>query len=309
MDKSRISVALTTYNGSEFIIELLDTLRLQKRVPDEVIIGDDCSTDNTVEIVKNYIKKYSLSSWTIYSNVQNLGWQENFKEVISKTTGDYVFLADQDDLWHPDKIDRFMTCFDETNGWMVISDFKTVGDGKSRKTVSMPEIKYSFENNNKKVSFNNNFGAVLRPGCVMAFNAKLKDYYLQLWSENQPHDALLWLIASITNNIYYIDFQSIDFRRTNNNASGSIAHDVRFKKSAIIRNLNVIEWYLKSEYINNYYLERIQQSYQWNNYRKELIINHKFYFWFKLFKYRKCYMSYKQYFGDIYYFLVSKKNN
>lgn len=56
MDKSRISVALTTYNGSEFIIELLDTLRLQKRVPDEVIIGDDCSTDNTVEIVKNYIK-------------------------------------------------------------------------------------------------------------------------------------------------------------------------------------------------------------------------------------------------------------
>lgn len=91
-------MALTTYNGSEFIIELLDTLRLQKRVPDEVIIGDDCSTDNTVEIVKNYIKKYSLSSWTIYSNVQNLGWQENFKEVISKTTGDYVFLADQDDL-------------------------------------------------------------------------------------------------------------------------------------------------------------------------------------------------------------------
>lgn len=307
--KSKVSVALTTYNGSEYIVEFLDTLRLQSYRPDEVIIADDGSSDNTVKIVEDYIEKYHLSTWNVYVNEHNLGWQRNFKEVISKTTGDYVFLADQDDLWVRDKIQRFLKCFEETNAWLVVSDFKVIGNGQSRKSVAMPKIKYSIQYGNKKVCFNKNYGSVLRPGCVMAFNSKLRELYLNLWSENQPHDALLWLIASITNKIYYLDFASIEFRRTDSNASGSIAHDVRFKKSAIVREKKVDEWYLSSPYVDSNVINHVEENYNWNNYRYELLINNKFYYWFKLFKYRKCYLSLKQYLGDIYYYAVSKKQS
>ena len=308
MKKIKISVVLTTYNGSDYIIEFLDSLRSQTRVPDEVWIADDCSTDNTFEIVKHYIEEHDLDGWTIYVNDYNLGWQQNFKEVISRATGDYVFLADQDDVWHNDKIQRFLNCFETSSAWLVISDFRIIGNGKSKKSVSMPKIDYVLENNNKKMLFPKNIEAVLRPGCVMAFNTKLRDIYLQLWTENQPHDALLWIIASITNNIYYIEFQSIDFRRTDNNASGSIAHDIRFKKWSIIREKIVIDWYLNSGYVNKNYLEQIKKNYRWNTYRYELLINHKFFYWFKLFKYVQCYTSIKQYLGDLYYFLKSCMN-
>jgi Glycosyl transferase family 2 len=60
MERAKISVAMTTYNGSKYIVQLLDSLRLQEVKPDEVLIADDCSRDNTVEIVKNYIKNMIL---------------------------------------------------------------------------------------------------------------------------------------------------------------------------------------------------------------------------------------------------------
>lgn len=305
MERAKISVAMTTYNGSKYIVQLLDSLRLQEVKPDEVLIADDCSRDNTVEIVKNYIKKYDLTGWNIYRNKKNIGWQKNFKEVISKTTGDYIFLADQDDLWHSDKIKRFLNCFEATKAWLIVSDFEIVGDGKSRKTVAMPNIDYIKENENKKVIVTKSYSSVLRPGCVMAFSAKLKEIYLELWMENQPHDALLWSIASITGNTYYLDFKSIDFRRTDDNASGSIAHDVRFKKASIIREKVIIDWYLNSNWVNKENIEHVKQNYQWSSYRYELLINNKFFYWFKLFKFRNCYMSFKQYLGDLYYFFKS----
>ena len=55
-----ISVALTTYNGEKYIIELLDSIKNQSVLPDEVIIVDDVSTDNTVKIITQYINKYKL---------------------------------------------------------------------------------------------------------------------------------------------------------------------------------------------------------------------------------------------------------
>lgn len=304
----KISIALTTYNGSKYIVQLLDSLKQQSLAPNEVIIVDDNSTDNTVEIVQNYIKKCNLVNWKIYRNPKNLGWQKNFTKAISKTTGDYIFLADQDDVWHKSKIKEFMECFLKTNAWMVVSDFKIIGNGSSKKTTSMPKINYQIEKKSKKIKFDKNYALILRPGCVMAINSVLKKIYLDLWFEKTPHDALLWLIANITNNIYYIDSPSIDFRRTNDNASGSIAHDVSFKKNAIIREKKVNEWYLNSEFVNKSFAEIIKRNTTWNDLRYDLLINHKLISWIKLFKYKDCYKTNKQYLGDLYYYLISKNN-
>ena len=73
-----ISIAMTTYNGSKYIIKQLDSLRQQTTKPDEVIILDDCSKDDTVQITLDYIKKWGLTGWSIKPNKINLGWKRNF---------------------------------------------------------------------------------------------------------------------------------------------------------------------------------------------------------------------------------------
>ena len=62
---AKISVAMTTYNGSNYIIKQLDSLKNQSRKIDELVICDDCSTDNTVELVNEYIKSNNLEGWNI----------------------------------------------------------------------------------------------------------------------------------------------------------------------------------------------------------------------------------------------------
>ena len=64
---AKISVAMTTYNGSKYIIKQLDSLKNQSRKIDELVICDDCSTDNTVELVNDYIKSNNLEGWNIYT--------------------------------------------------------------------------------------------------------------------------------------------------------------------------------------------------------------------------------------------------
>ena len=58
----RISIAMTTYNGADYLLEQLESLRTQSLMADEVIIVDDCSTDNTVELLDMYIQKYHLDN-------------------------------------------------------------------------------------------------------------------------------------------------------------------------------------------------------------------------------------------------------
>ena len=101
----KTSVVMSTYNGEEYIIEQLDSLRNQSRPADEVLIADDCSTDNTVDIVRNYIKKNNLTTWKLVVNKQNKGWRRNFMEAMWSTSGDLVFPCDQDDIWRLDKIE------------------------------------------------------------------------------------------------------------------------------------------------------------------------------------------------------------
>ncbi len=98
-----ISVLLTSYNGEKYITPLLDSLRLQSRKADRLLIIDDRSTDKTKEKVEKYIENYSLSDWTFTVNEKNLGWIRNFwfgiRALSRDSRGDdnLIFICDQDD--------------------------------------------------------------------------------------------------------------------------------------------------------------------------------------------------------------------
>lgn len=104
----KVSVVMTTYSGDKYIVKQLDSIRDQTYKPDEVIIADDKSLDGTFEVVSSYIKNNHLEKWTVYQNQENLGVIMNFFQAMKKTTGDFVFLSDQDDIWEPSKIEEML---------------------------------------------------------------------------------------------------------------------------------------------------------------------------------------------------------
>lgn len=106
----RISVAMATYNGARFITEQLDSIRLQSLPVDQVILRDDGSSDQTLEIVREYLETYELApAWRITQNGKRLGYAENFRAAVEETDGDYVFFCDQDDIWEPDRVEDMVS--------------------------------------------------------------------------------------------------------------------------------------------------------------------------------------------------------
>ena len=103
MEKT-VSVVMCTYNGAKFIREQLDSIINQTYPIHELIVQDDCSTDETVAIIKEYMETYSFIK--LYVNEHNLGFNQNFKSATMKATGDYVAISDQDDVWFPEKLEK-----------------------------------------------------------------------------------------------------------------------------------------------------------------------------------------------------------
>lgn len=108
--EKKISIALTTYNGDRFLREQLDSIYSQTRKPDEVVVFDDCSKDETVIILKEYQKRFGL---IYHVNSSNIGFNANFERAILATKGDYVMLCDQDDVWFYNKVDTLLEAIKE----------------------------------------------------------------------------------------------------------------------------------------------------------------------------------------------------
>ena len=86
----KISVALCTYNGEQFLKEQLDSILKQTQKVDEIVICDDGSTDATINILENYSANYP-NIFHIYRNKVNLRSVKNFEKAITLCTGDLIF--------------------------------------------------------------------------------------------------------------------------------------------------------------------------------------------------------------------------
>ena len=98
-----ISVAMTTYNGARFLREQLDSILAQSRLPDELVVCDDRSSDETAEILEEYSSR-SPFPMKVVVNDERLGSTKNFEKAIQLSSGDLIALCDQDDVWRPQKL-------------------------------------------------------------------------------------------------------------------------------------------------------------------------------------------------------------
>ena len=118
----KTSVVVATFNGEKYISQQLQSILDQTVKCDEVIIGDDCSSDNTVRIIESFINNNSLfPSWKLIRNKNNKGFIKNFHDLICEATGEIIFLADQDDLWKEDKVECIKNIFIKDKNHTILS--------------------------------------------------------------------------------------------------------------------------------------------------------------------------------------------
>lgn len=106
-----ISIAIATFNGTEYLGQQLGSIAAQTRLPDELIVSDDCSTDQTLTIVESFASG-AVFPVRIFRNRKTLGFSRNFARALAEAKGNLIFLCDQDDVWQPDKIDRVAAEFE-----------------------------------------------------------------------------------------------------------------------------------------------------------------------------------------------------
>jgi glycosyltransferase involved in cell wall biosynthesis len=120
MSPPRISIALASYNGARYLQEQLDSLSAQRRLPDELIVFDDASRDDTVGILETF-RATAPFEVKVHRNASNLGYSANFELAISRCAGDIIFMSDQDDVWFPEKIETVTRLFEQEPQIMVVS--------------------------------------------------------------------------------------------------------------------------------------------------------------------------------------------
>lgn len=214
----RISLVLSSYNGSEYIDEQLDSLRFQDRTFDEVLICDDCSTDGTYDIIRSYIDRFKLEKWSVAVNAVNNGWKVNFHKLIKHATGDLIFLCDQDDVWLPSKV----------------SEMAFLMENHPEIDVLACDVEPFYETGSKKVpNVGNgaNDGALLheqinaksiyvtRPGCAYCIRKTFANEIEPFWKESWAHDAMLWELSQVKGTLALYDKRLVKFRRHATNAS------------------------------------------------------------------------------------------
>ena len=156
-----ISVCVATYNGEKFIREQIESILCQLSSDDEIIVSDDGSTDGTIVII-NCIGDKRIR---IIEGPRKHSPTFNFENALKEAKGDYIFLADQDDVWKPGKVERMKEWL--KSYVLVIHNADVVdmdGVKKGKDYFAMEGIRYGFWRNLVKFRY---------LGCCMAFRRQL----------------------------------------------------------------------------------------------------------------------------------------
>ncbi len=128
-----VSVAMTTFNGALYLDEQLDSLLGQRHLPDELVVGDDGSEDETLAILERFARKARFPVF-VSRNAERLGFRENFIRTAERCRGELITFCDQDDVWHADNLLKVATCFEDPDVLLTFHNARIV-DG-SRRPVS-----------------------------------------------------------------------------------------------------------------------------------------------------------------------------
>lgn len=238
---SHISVALCTHNGARFIETQLRSILSQSRMPDEIVISDDASTDGTIGVVRELIAQRNSPSPSIVilENEVALGVAANFERAIQASHGDLIVLSDQDDSWHPDRISRSLQQFDSRAELdLLFSDARIVDAAGEPFGPSLFATLEMSASDLKAVHDGRAFELLLKrnlaTGATVMFRRRLLGAAIP-FATGWIHDEWLTMIAATTGCLDVIEEPLIDYRQHGANVIGVVAPTLRRKIQRVLQ--------------------------------------------------------------------------
>jgi glycosyltransferase involved in cell wall biosynthesis len=199
------SIALATYNGERHLAEQLDSFLGQTVLPDELVVSDDGSTDRTLEIIDDFVPRAPFPVRLLTG--ERVGFGQNFARAMAATTGEIVFLSDQDDFWETQKIERVLAEID--HAMLVVHDLMLCG----------PDLQPSGQTISERLRLLGMDEGSHIKGCCSAIRRELLELALPL-PDDVAHDRFLHALAKALDGRRFIAEPLIRYRIHETNTSG-----------------------------------------------------------------------------------------
>jgi glycosyltransferase involved in cell wall biosynthesis len=219
-----ISVALCTYNGSAFLDAQLESIARQRLAPDELVVCDDGSTDATLAILEAF-SEVAPFAVRIHTNERRLGYVKNFEKAISLCTAEIVALADQDDVWDPDKLRASAQVLeDRPDVGLVCTDAEIVDRDLNPLGVRMSASLGFGTADQALVAGGKALHVLVRTnfvtGATMAFRASFVPDIVPI-PESWVHDGWIALVIALRSQVAFIDRPLVQYRQHDANLVGA----------------------------------------------------------------------------------------
>jgi len=203
MRKTKVSVAMCSYNSSRYCEKQLESMASQSRLPDEVVICDDGSVDDTPSILERFSKEAPFDV-RIYRNQTNLGVAKNFEKAIALCSGGIIALADSDDVWRRDKLEWLCAVLEQhQEAGYAFSDGELIGPDGGLLGVRMWDWQFFKQLLLRGFPPESQVPALLQfpvvTGAAMALRSSIKPFVLPIaerWAECWLHDYWISLVAA-----------------------------------------------------------------------------------------------------------------
>ncbi len=203
-----VSVAMAVYNGEKYIKRQIDSILVNLSTDDELIVSDDGSTDRTLSI----IAEINDSRVKVINGPQR-GLVYNFANAIDKCEGDYIFLSDQDDYWHPNKVERVKEAFEKNDCVLIEHNCNVLDDERN---ILYPDF---FVHRKVRSGYIKNVLRNTYHGCLIAFKKELKAKLKPFPKKGCLHDQWIGLCAEKNGGCIFLDEKLMEYYRHQGNAS------------------------------------------------------------------------------------------
>ena len=235
--QEKIDVLMATYNGEKYVKEQIESILNQTYKNIRLIISDDCSTDKTRDILKQYEQNDKIK---IFYQEKNLGYIKNFEFLLKQVENDLYMLSDQDDVWKEEKIQKSLEKLETEDLDLVFGDLEVVDqnlntiyesfdkymklDRKIEKYIGDYRLQYLYN---------------CMTGCTILSKKKYINKIVPLPAESKymPHDYWIGLIVSLNGKVGYIKEKYIKYRQHVDNQIGTGKETYKFRKLEQVRNL------------------------------------------------------------------------
>lgn len=211
-----VSVCLATYNGASFVAEQLQSILDQLGADDEIIVVDDGSADNTLDIVRGF----GDPRIRIFPNERNVGVNAAFARAIGLATKDFILLSDQDDVWTPDRKELMLQAFHDPRVDVVAGNYRLIGrEGGPLPGSLAPDLRAA-ESRSRLPNLTRIFlGRQNYYGCAMAFRTSVRDMILPYPAAMECHDIWIGMVGVVAGSMAHLETPVLLHRVHGNNAS------------------------------------------------------------------------------------------